>query len=102
MAEHDDVTLSPVAKSFAAHVRAFHAGLPVEEQQLLEQLFALAGAAVSAGGDVEGYAQPHKLEYYTVKLDEALISSLKLAGLPGADKWIPGAHKIAPFVNKLQ
>jgi len=38
--------------SFAEHVRAFHAGLPREEQQLLEQMFALAQAS---DADTSGY-----------------------------------------------
>jgi hypothetical protein len=42
--------------SFAAHVQAFHAGLPAEEQALLEQVFALAQSATPEQGDVQGFA----------------------------------------------
>jgi hypothetical protein len=42
--------------SFAAHIEAFHAGLPEDEQQLLEELFALAQAALPQQPDVQGFA----------------------------------------------
>jgi hypothetical protein len=45
----------PLAQSFAEHLRAFHAGLPLEEQQLLEKLLSLAEAAAQEGADTEGF-----------------------------------------------
>lgn len=45
--------LSPAAASFAAHMCAFHAGLPAEEQVLLERIFALAEAAADSKAQAE-------------------------------------------------
>ena len=45
MAEHSQPEMTPLAASFAEHVRAFHQSLPTDEQTLLEQVFALAEAA---------------------------------------------------------
>jgi len=51
--------LSPVHASFAARVEAFYQSLPREEQELLEQVLALARSANGAGSDVQGFiAQP--------------------------------------------
>jgi hypothetical protein len=51
---------NPTASAFTEHVRAFHHGLPNDEKQLLEQIFALAEAASSAlsveGDEARGYA----------------------------------------------
>jgi hypothetical protein len=59
--------LSPTAASFAQHVREFHRGLPNEEKQLLEQIFALAEAANAAlrsdNAEVRGYAVDAFLKY---------------------------------------
>lgn len=43
------------ATSFAQHVRAFHRSLPIEEQRMLEEVFALAEMVASQGQDVSGY-----------------------------------------------
>jgi len=47
---------TPVEASFAAHIEAFHQSLPREEQELLEQLFALAQSAGGEASDVQGFA----------------------------------------------
>jgi hypothetical protein len=44
-----------LAQSFADHLRAFHAGLPPEEQQLLETIVALADAATQQGVDTQAF-----------------------------------------------
>jgi hypothetical protein len=44
-----------VAHSFADRVRAFHQDLPIEEQRLLEQVFALATIAASDEHDTKGH-----------------------------------------------
>ena len=62
MIEQSQPELSPAAASFAEHVRAFHAGLPAEEQKLLEQVFALA-EMVAQSADTEGYAGYSKIEF---------------------------------------
>jgi hypothetical protein len=56
--------LARIGASFAAHVRAFHAGLPAEEQVLLEQIFALADAG-SRGEDTGGFGAVNALAAYT-------------------------------------
>ena len=61
MTEQTQPELSPVAASFAEHVRALHAGLPAEEQKLLEQVFALA-EVVAQSADTEGYAGNFKID----------------------------------------
>jgi hypothetical protein len=62
-----------VSESFAEHVREFHRSLPVEEKQLLEQVFSLAEAATAMmnapAEEVAGYGVA---DYY-----------LKLRGLQG-------------------
>jgi hypothetical protein len=57
VAQDSSPELGPVETSFAEHMRAFHRGLPAEEQVLLEELMALAaqGQAAASAGDVEGY-----------------------------------------------
>src|SRR5579885_2361302 len=46
----------PVVAAFAQHVRAFHASLPIEEQRLLEELFALAAKTYAGKAEqVSGY-----------------------------------------------
>lgn len=56
MPESTQPALSGAAQSFSEHVRAFHRGLPPEEQALLEQVFTLAQTAQSEQGDVQGYS----------------------------------------------
>lgn len=56
MTEQSQSQPDAAAASFAAHVRAFHAGLPAEEQALLEQVFVLAEMAASQGSDTSGHA----------------------------------------------
>jgi len=59
--------------SFAEHVRAFHQSLPREEQELLEQLFALAQAGQ---GDVQGFAQ---VDFFSLQPADG--------GAPAAFQW---------------
>jgi hypothetical protein len=51
--EQAQADISPVMASFIAHLAAFRESLPAEEQQVLDQLCALAAEA--AGGDTSGY-----------------------------------------------
>jgi len=55
MTERSETELSPVGASFAAHLRQFHAGLPAEEQTLLEEILALADHGLRAD-DTRGHA----------------------------------------------
>jgi len=50
---HD--TLTAAGRSFAEHLAAFHAGLPAEQQALLEQLVALAERATDSSAETEGF-----------------------------------------------
>lgn len=57
MAEAQAQQPGTVVAAFAEHVRAFHASLPVEEQQLLEQIFSLAAKSYSGdAAEVGGYS----------------------------------------------
>lgn len=55
MPEPAQAEQSPVAVSFAEHIRAFYQSLRPEERTLLEQVFALAEAASRERADVRGY-----------------------------------------------
>lgn len=44
------------ATAFTQHVRAFHRSLPIEEQRMLEEVFALAEMVASQSSDVSEYA----------------------------------------------
>ena len=55
MSEETSPELSPLTAAIAAHIRDFHAGLPAEEQALLERVFALAEGA-AANDETQGYA----------------------------------------------
>jgi hypothetical protein len=58
--------LSPTAMSFAQHLSAFRAGLPQDEQALLDQICALANAAAGAG-DVSGYDLQEQIDQARVQ-----------------------------------
>ncbi|MHB8574718.1 MAG: hypothetical protein ACYDCQ_05240 [Dehalococcoidia bacterium] len=73
---------SPIARSFAEHVRSFHAGLPQDEQKLLEKVFAMAEAAAASGDDVQGYAA---VDYF-LKIEGIAGSNWK-AGQPPSNLW---------------
>jgi hypothetical protein len=87
---------NPVTSSFAAHVREFHRGLPNEEKQLLEEVFALAEAAnqaLSAEGDeARGYA----LVDYFLKIDFAKHKGEVGAGSAYKEQ---GVFKISPALQ---
>lgn len=46
-----------VTQSFADRIRVFHAGLPAEEQALLEEMVALAELAAARDADTKGHAR---------------------------------------------
>ncbi len=87
---------SALMASFAEHVRAFHHSLPDAEKQLLEQVFALAGAASAPAGDeVSGYEYVyHPIKLTTALGGEALAPLTSFFPLPGgATQWKKGGAK---------
>ena len=66
----------PVARSFAEHIRNFHASLPADEQKLLEKVFALAEQATSQGAEVQGFVytpdERGEHPWITAELEEVL------------------------------
>jgi hypothetical protein len=90
-----DAASNPAAGAFAQHIREFHRGLPNEEKQLLEQVFALAEAATSMlsteGEEARGYA-------YDAFLKLSQSASKIESGSPFAYK----EHGAAKIVTPLQ
>ena len=78
MAEQSGTQVSPTGAAFAEHLRAFHAGLPVDEKPLMEQLLALAEAATQ-NDEVRGYA---------------FDTFLKLEGIKGESSYLKAGHQL--------
>ena len=74
MSKFDGGQVHPTVEDFAAHIRAFHAELPAEEQVLLERVFALAEAAIAAEGEVSG----HTMKYPDISLNRGLGASQQI------------------------
>ncbi len=56
-------TPEEIRASFVEKVRSFHAGLPAEEQALLELVFALASEA-AGGNDAAGFIAGQREDYW--------------------------------------
>ena len=71
MSDQPQPAADTVAAAFVAHLQAFHAGLPAEEQALLEQVFQLAQQAAGPGEDTRGHGVP-------LSSDAASLNSAKI------------------------
>lgn len=80
MSDQPPSAADTVAAAFVAHLQAFHAGLPAEEQALLEQVFQLAQQAAGPGEDTSGHGVPlssesASLNYAKIEFPRAVLQS---------------------------